>query len=287
MKKTAKSICTVILIIVMVCSNTLNISAAAKPCHVMIKLSEGKGRVTQKQKITTTNRTKKFSCKWGGTYTLTGLDNDYLKKNPSARDFALRKYGSYRMTEIVFLSPKQTQSLWEFYARKCGKTSLSAPLSFFKTSLINYGKDKAIEKVKEKYGAEMLGKINPYISIFLYSRSIINVVKNYNDGEMEQFLYDARDTGVVFERVWVNGLNSTLKFKWEKSFGNYPYARPNPEQFQVGTFTYDSNYAPEIRTVTYNEYLHKYKSKNKNNQLRPVYLYDKTKKHQRHTHRSC
>ncbi|WP_339167733.1 hypothetical protein MKX75_28400 [Paenibacillus sp. FSL R5-0341] len=156
----------------------------------------------------------------GGSWKYTKMDANYVKQRGwSGNDFRTLEV----VQEMTYLSPATVQIIANDLGNKLGVTMTKAGLKLAVETAASSGITAA--------------KLIPYLNFFAWSYTAYDLFTTINDGRDLKRLTDAAKAGkgLIYKKA-TNGFGDGW-YVWDgsSSYGTYPYAKLNPNKYQLGT----------------------------------------------------
>ncbi|WP_145408964.1 hypothetical protein [Paenibacillus xylanexedens] len=177
-----------------------------------------------------------FKMPNGGSWKYTVMDANYVKKMGwSNHDFRVLEV----VHEMTYLSPATVQIMANDLGNKVGLTMTKQGLKLAVETAASSGITAAKQKLTAKYGASTAAKFIPYLNFFAWSYTAYDLFSTINEGRSLQRLTDAakQGKGLIYKNKTNGHGDGWYLWDGSSSYGEYPYAKLNPNKYQLGKVT--------------------------------------------------
>lgn len=175
-----------------------------------------------------------FKMPNGGSWKYTHMDANYVKQMGwSGNDFRTLEV----VQEMTYLSPSTVQIMANDLANKVGLTMSKQAIKLGVETAASSGLTAAKTQITAKFGASTAAKVIPYLNILAWSYTAYDLFSTIEQGRSLTRLSDAAKAGKgLIYKNYTNGYGDGW-YLWDgsSSYGEYPYAKLNPNKYQLGT----------------------------------------------------
>lgn len=171
----------------------------------------------------------------GGSWTYSGSTDTSITKN-----WTQQKWRSVVVVQkMEFISPSTVQLITNNLAKSVGLDKSKAIVKYGIDTASTVGVTKAKEKLIQKYGQNIAGKVIPYINAIGWTKTAFDILDDIALGQKLTFYSNAalKNKGIIYVQARKGSGNASKHYLWDSSspYGSYPNAKVGPNNWQKGT----------------------------------------------------
>lgn len=195
------------------------------------------------------NRSLSIHMPFGGTWEYNGKMDLDVTRNWSANDYR----SVTCVQKIQFYTPEQVHAEALLLGANMGDSQAKSWINTAVSTAASYGIEVAKKKLISSLGAQVAGKLIPFLNVFSWGYTAVTVLDAMFQGQQLYRYSNAarKGVGLIFVQARSTG-DCSEWYEWSGSpYGTYPYAKLGPNNWQFGNVTVnkDSKFTCDTHSI--------------------------------------